>query len=148
MARFRYCAVSVWPPPASARSLYEQQRAPELRVSRNESALRGGCDPCGQAYPGRRRLQAVALPARPGRFPATLIASRLHIPLESIVQRLDALAATLGRVFRDMQPYALFPVVSYFSTRISGGARPCVPVPAVRVQVRGGPVRPPLVVSE
>jgi hypothetical protein len=48
----------------------------------------------------------------------------------------------LGRVYRDLKPYGLFPLDEYFAGRLNGEApqRPDLVIP-IR---RAGPVRPPL----
>ncbi|MGH9662685.1 MAG: hypothetical protein ACRD96_29310, partial [Bryobacteraceae bacterium] len=48
----------------------------------------------------------------------------------------------LGRVFREIQPYSLFPLDEYFAGRIVGRAAPVIAMPPVESRIE--PVRPPL----
>jgi hypothetical protein len=70
-------------------------------------------------------------------------AKRLRIDRETCFQRLQAIEATCGAYFRDVRPYPIFPLKSYFNQYQPGGVRPCVPVPAARAP-GPGPLRPPL----
>ncbi len=57
-------------------------------------------------------------------------------------QRLYRIEATLGKVFLELKPYALYPPGDYFRTRLER-AQPCI-VPEVPVRKDSGPLRPPL----
>ena len=58
-------------------------------------------------------------------------AKRLGLDRGQCLQRLQAIEATCGAYFRDVRPYPIYPLKSYFDHWQPGGARPCL-VPVVR----------------
>ena len=124
MAKFRYCAVTVWPAPRRFDHFINSSARP------NSGHRMMNQDFVADVHlAAKRTLTAEDFKLFRYRYclgaDARLCARQLGMTPESCVQRLQAIEARLGQAFRNMRPYALYPLDQYFHARIPGGVRPC-----------------------